>query len=91
MLNTASENGSIARRLPWELPDETPTSLLLPERRQNPEAEGAAPNPKGRRQGLLCPNQASVGESRDVMPSLPPILARNMTAPILVVVGGKNA
>ena len=100
MLNTASGNGSIARRSPWELRDdsfsqkksaaeippylwyslnEIAASLLLPERRQVPQAEGAAPNPKGRREDLLCPNQASVGESRDDLFELPTIHARNVT------------
>ena len=39
---------------------------------------------------MLRPNQASVAKNRNDLFELPPIHRRNVTAPSLVVVGGKE-
>ena len=57
----------------WYILNEIAASLLLPEWCQNPEAERSASSPKGRREGLLCPNQASVAKNRNDLFELPPI------------------
>ena len=57
----------------WYILNEIAASLLLPEWCQNPEAERSASSPKGRREGLLRPNQASVAKNRNDLFELPPI------------------
>jgi len=61
--------------------NEAPEALFLPPGRQRQTTQGRAPHPHGRRQGLLRPNQRPVEASRHDLPPLPPIHARNLTAP----------
>jgi len=61
--------------------NEGPETLFLPPGRQRQTSQWRSPHPHGRRQGLLRPNQGPLDTSRHALPPLPPIHARNLTAP----------